>query len=161
MKLYDEGNGTRFSTHICIQSVLATCCLPVKALFGPRMARMTMTSAVKSRASRQLQYLGWLIGADALLHSLTRPPHAASAHPHPSFLTPAHCCAMPTTELLASNGAIPTTQPLKLKPALNGHTTNSTSDRLQIIDNEKQFTCVELQPFCRLVLKSLLQVHPE
>ncbi|KAF8258375.1 protein SEY1 [Lactarius quietus] len=47
---------------------------------------------------------------------------------------------MPASEVLASNGALPTTQPLKFKAALNGHSTNGTSDRLQIIDNEKQFT---------------------
>lgn len=61
---------------------------------------------------------------------------------------------MPATEVLASNGALPTTQPLKLKPNLNGHTTNGTSDRLQIIDNEKQFTFVYVQEVCRLVLRS-------
>ena len=49
---------------------------------------------------------------------------------------------MPATGVLASNGTLPMTQPLKLKPALNGHTAANTSDQLQIIDNEKQFTFV-------------------
>ena len=61
---------------------------------------------------------------------------------------------MPATGVLASNGTLPTTQPLKLKPTLNGHTANSTSDRLQIIDNEKQFTFVYVQGVCGLVLIS-------
>jgi hypothetical protein len=60
---------------------------------------------------------------------------------------------MPATEVLPSNGALPTTQPLKFKSTLNGHSTSSTSDRLQIIDNEKQFTYVYGQVFCRLVLR--------
>jgi hypothetical protein len=62
---------------------------------------------------------------------------------------------MPATEVSASNGALPITQPLKLKPALNGHTPNGTSDRLQIIDNEKQFTFVYVQQVvCCLVLRA-------
>jgi hypothetical protein len=61
---------------------------------------------------------------------------------------------MPATEVSPSNGVLPTTQPLKSKPALNGHAANGASDRLQIIDNEKQFTFVYMQVFCRLVLRA-------
>ncbi|KAH9055527.1 protein SEY1 [Lactarius vividus] len=47
---------------------------------------------------------------------------------------------MPATEVLASNGALPTPPPLQLKPTLNGHNSNGTSDRLQIINDQKEFT---------------------
>ncbi|KAI9449444.1 protein SEY1 [Lactarius psammicola] len=47
---------------------------------------------------------------------------------------------MPATEVLASNGALPTPPPLQSKPTLNGHTSIGTSDRLQVINDQKQFT---------------------
>ncbi|KAH9018698.1 hypothetical protein EDB84DRAFT_1626068 [Lactarius hengduanensis] len=60
---------------------------------------------------------------------------------------------MPATEVLPSNGALPTPPPLQLKPTLNGHNSNSTSDRLQIINDQKQFTFVYVQVLSRLVMR--------
>ncbi|KAH9971137.1 root hair defective 3 GTP-binding protein [Lactifluus volemus] len=45
---------------------------------------------------------------------------------------------MSTPHALASNGALPIRSPLK--PTINGRIPNRTSDRLQIIDDEKRFT---------------------
>jgi hypothetical protein len=62
---------------------------------------------------------------------------------------------MPATEVLASNVALPAPPPLQSKPTLNGHAPNGASDRLQIINNEKEFTCVYDQVLCHLVLRRL------
>jgi len=61
---------------------------------------------------------------------------------------------MPATEVLASNRPLPAPPPLQLKPTLNGHPPNGPSDRLQVINNEKQFTCVYAQVLCRPVLRA-------
>ncbi|KAH9987006.1 RHD3/Sey1 [Russula compacta] len=47
---------------------------------------------------------------------------------------------MSAAHVLPSNGALPTHTLSPLKPAINGHSPNGTSDRLQIINDEKQFT---------------------
>ena len=144
VKLYDEGKQFIVQLYACMH----VCRIySPETLFRPGME---MTSARPITCFEATWLARWS-------RHFSSPPqhdhHAASAHPRPPFLTLAFCCAMPTTEVLASNGALPVPPPLQLKPTLNGHTPNGTSDRLQIINNEKEFTCVYEQLLRRLMLR--------
>jgi hypothetical protein len=92
------------------------------------------------------------LGRGPHLHLLLPSLHSPPQLPRGFRLSITHPCKHPrrprvmsAAQVLASNGAFLTHALSPPKLAINGRSANGTSDRLQIINDEKQFTYVSVR----------------
>lgn len=115
--------------------------------------------ALSAESSRVRVTWGALIVRLFTPHSPLQPPRGFRLpliHPHSSQHT---CPAMAATHV--STYSFPTHAVSPSKLAVNGHSTNHTADRIQIVNDEKQFTYVPMQVLCYQVVRPSLQTRLE
>lgn len=88
----------------------------------------------------------------------TRLSPSSNPSPPKYYRNPHTRRAMAATYVSTRNG-LPTQAISPTKLAVNGHSSNHTADRLQIVNNEKQFTYVSMQSLCYRLLMSFLQTR--